>query len=109
MSSKGIGIPIMLLHEAEGHTVTVEMKTGETYRGQLLEAEDNWNCQVGEVTATAKDGKVRTVRFVKIRNTYFKNCGVFTFTQMQDANNPSHPKLEHSKPQSPCQGLALLS
>lgn len=67
MSSKGIGIPIKLLHEAEGHTVTVEMKTGETYRGQLLEAEDNWNCQVGEVTATAKDGKISKLEHIFLR------------------------------------------
>ncbi len=30
-----IGVPIKLLHEAEGHVVTIEMKTGEVYRGQL--------------------------------------------------------------------------
>lgn len=67
MSSKGIGIPIKLLHEAEGHQVTVEMKTGETYRGQLLEAEDNWNCQVGEVTATGKDGKITKLEHIFLR------------------------------------------
>uniref|UniRef100_A0A7S0RE46 Small nuclear ribonucleoprotein Sm D3 n=1 Tax=Pyramimonas obovata TaxID=1411642 RepID=A0A7S0RE46_9CHLO len=65
--SKGIGIPIKLLHEAEGHTVTVEMKTGETYRGQLLESEDNWNCQMGEVTFTAKDGKVSKLEHIFLR------------------------------------------
>lgn len=41
-----IGIPVKLLHEAEGHTVTIELKTGELYRGKLIEAEDNMNCQV---------------------------------------------------------------
>lgn len=51
---KGIGIPIKLMHEAEGHTVTVEMKSGETYRGSLLEAEDNWNLQMKDITYTAK-------------------------------------------------------
>ena len=121
---RGVGIPIKLMHEAEGHTVTVgatlvtsdaldlafvrhtlagakailrcpgeqtkpscfststlecgpseigntsltaenernpkhclkqvELKTGETYRGELAEAEDNWNCQVRNVTATAR-------------------------------------------------------
>ena len=33
----GIGIPCKLMHEAEGHIVTVELKNGETYRGKLLE------------------------------------------------------------------------
>ena len=41
-----IGVPVKLLHEAEGHTVTMELKNGEIYRGHLIEAEDNMNCQV---------------------------------------------------------------
>ena len=41
-----IGVPIKVLHEAEGHTVTVETLLGEVYRGKLLEAEDNMNVQV---------------------------------------------------------------
>ena len=52
--SKSLGIPVKLLHEAEGHTVTVELKSGELYRGQLLESEDNWNCQLESITCTAK-------------------------------------------------------
>ncbi|KAK3255413.1 Small nuclear ribonucleoprotein SmD3b [Cymbomonas tetramitiformis] len=65
--SKGIGIPIKLLHEAEGHTVTVELKTGETYRGQLLESEDNWNLQMQGITYTAKDGKVSQLEHIFLR------------------------------------------
>ena len=81
-SAKGVGIPVKLLHEAEGHVITVgshkmemrwgsliisqlplmqstsvlqvELKTGETYRGELAEAEDSWNIQLQNVTATAK-------------------------------------------------------
>ena len=34
---KGIGIPIKLMHEAEGHIITVELKSGETYRGRSEE------------------------------------------------------------------------
>lgn len=30
------------------------MKTGETFRGELHEAEDNFNCQLRNVTATSK-------------------------------------------------------
>lgn len=40
-----IGVPIKVLHEAEGHIVTCETNTGEVYRGKLIEAEDNMNCQ----------------------------------------------------------------
>lgn len=39
-------MPIKVLHEAEGHIVTCETNTGEVYRGKLIEAEDNMNCQV---------------------------------------------------------------
>ena len=31
-----IGVPIKLLHEAEGHIVTVETTTGEVYRGTFF-------------------------------------------------------------------------
>ena len=37
----------------------MELKTGEIYRGELHEAEDNWNVQLINVQATARDGKVR--------------------------------------------------
>ena len=43
---KGIGIPIILLHDAEGSLVTIELKNGLMYRGILEEAEDNMNCTV---------------------------------------------------------------
>ena len=42
------GVPLTLLHEGEGHVVTVELKNGETYRGLLSEAEDTMNCQLKE-------------------------------------------------------------
>ena len=41
-------VPIMLLHEGEGHIVTIELKNGETYRGLLTESEDSMNCQLKE-------------------------------------------------------------
>ena len=36
----------------------IELKTGETYRGTLLESEDNWNCQLQGITHTGRDGRV---------------------------------------------------
>ena len=56
-----IGIPIKLLHEAEGHIVTLETVMGEIYRGKLLEAEDNMNCQLQSVTVTGRSGQVRCI------------------------------------------------
>lgn len=47
-----IGVPIKVLHEAEGHIITCETNTGEVYRGKLVEAEDNMNCQMTNITVT---------------------------------------------------------
>lgn len=66
-SQKGIGVPVKLIHEAEGHVVTIELKTGEMYRGELFDVEDNWNCQVKDVTATAKDGRVSQLDHIYVR------------------------------------------
>lgn len=62
-----IGVPIKVLHEAEGHIVTCETNTGEVYRGKLVEAEDNMNCQMTSVTVTYRDGKTANVENVYIR------------------------------------------
>ena len=60
-----IGVPIKLLHEAENHVVTVELKTGELFRGYLMEAEvpykvnqDTMNIRLDDVNITSKDGKL---------------------------------------------------
>ena len=66
-SQKGIGVPVKLIHEAEGHVVTLELKTGEMYRGELFDVEDNWNCQLKDVTATAKDGRVSQLDHIYVR------------------------------------------
>src|SRR6218665_1444963 len=53
-----IGVPVKILHEAEGHIITLETNTGEEYRGKLIEAEDNMNCQMANITVTYRDGRV---------------------------------------------------
>ena len=52
-----IGVPIKVLHEAEGHIITCETNTGEVYRGKLVEAEDNMNCHMQGITVTYRDGR----------------------------------------------------
>lgn len=37
MTTAGLGVPVKLLHESLGHIVTVELKTGQLYRGKLAE------------------------------------------------------------------------
>ncbi|KAF2291349.1 hypothetical protein GH714_023094 [Hevea brasiliensis] len=51
--SRSLGMPVKLLHEALGHIVTVELKSGELYRGSMVECEDNWNCQLENITYIA--------------------------------------------------------
>jgi small nuclear ribonucleoprotein D3 len=41
---RGAGIPIVLLHDATGGIITIELKNGCTYRGRLEDAQDNMNC-----------------------------------------------------------------
>lgn len=62
-----IGVPIKVLHEAEGHIVTCETTSGEVYRGKLVEAEDNMNCQMASITVTYRDGRVAQLENVFIR------------------------------------------
>ncbi|ESZ95172.1 putative Small nuclear ribonucleoprotein Sm D3 [Sclerotinia borealis F-4128] len=65
-----IGIPIKLLNEAQGHVVTLEITTGQVYRGKLLEAEDNMNIQLKDITVTARDGRVSHLDQVYIRGSH---------------------------------------
>ncbi|KJP89410.1 hypothetical protein AK88_00853 [Plasmodium fragile] len=62
-----VGIPIKLLHEGIGHTISVETKAGVLYRGTLLFAEDNMNCLLENVSVVKKDGKQVLLEQVYIR------------------------------------------
>jgi small nuclear ribonucleoprotein D3 len=63
----GLGIPVKLLHEAEGHVVTCELVNGEMYRGKLVEAEDNMNALFVDVQYTDRSGKTSHLESVYIR------------------------------------------
>lgn len=67
-----IGIPIKLLHEAEGHVVTLETTAGEVYRGKLVEAEDNMNVQLQNIQVTARDGRTTQSEQVFIRGSMIR-------------------------------------
>ncbi|KAI9917453.1 hypothetical protein PsorP6_012430 [Peronosclerospora sorghi] len=64
---RGVGIPTILLHDGEGTIVSIEMKTGETYRGLLDETEDNMNCVVKEAVRTDINGNTTQVEQVYLR------------------------------------------
>ncbi|PPQ73863.1 hypothetical protein CVT26_011756 [Gymnopilus dilepis] len=83
MAQSGLGVPVKLLHESLGHVITVELKTGQLYRGKLaeadnyilsslhirsaLEAEDNLNISLKDITVTGRDGRVSQLDQVYIR------------------------------------------
>merc|ERR1712124_137709 len=71
-SLKGVGIPVKLLHEAIGHIVTIELRNGEMYRGDMTSAEDNWNCQLKNVLATAQDGRQTQMEHIFIRGSHIR-------------------------------------
>ena len=58
INKMSIGIPIKLLHEAEQHVITVELKSGELYRGYLTDVEDTMNMRLDDVWVTKRDGKM---------------------------------------------------
>jgi small nuclear ribonucleoprotein D3 len=64
---RGVGIPIILLHDAEGGIVTIELKSGDTYRGFLEEAQDNMNCTMKDCMKVHADGRESQVQIAYIR------------------------------------------
>lgn len=64
---RGVGIPTILLHDGEGTTVSIEMKSGEIYRGYLEETEDNMNCVLKEAIRTDINGNTTHVELVYVR------------------------------------------
>jgi small nuclear ribonucleoprotein D3 len=87
-----IGAPVKLLHEAKHHIVTVEMKTGEMFRGYLADAEDTMNVRLDDVTMFNKDGRSMPVEQVYLRGSQirfvivpsmFKNAPMFKRVRAQ--------------------------
>ncbi|CAH8842653.1 unnamed protein product [Trichobilharzia szidati] len=62
-----VGIPIKVLHDAEGHVVTLETVSGVVFRGKLVEAEDNMNVHMCDLIMTARDGHTSNMQQVYIR------------------------------------------
>ena len=67
-----IGIPIKLLHESQGHIITVELTNGQVYRGKLQAAEDSCNVQLRDVMGTARDGRVSHLDYVYLRGSHVR-------------------------------------
>ncbi|TID30747.1 hypothetical protein CANINC_000663 [Pichia inconspicua] len=69
-------VPVKLLHEAQGHIVSIELTNGMLYRGKLLESEDNMNVQLKDVVITNKDGSTKTSPQVYIRGSQIQFVSV---------------------------------
>ncbi|EZG69109.1 putative small nuclear ribonucleoprotein Sm [Gregarina niphandrodes] len=67
-----VGIPLKLYYESLGHTVTVEMKTGDTVRGTLANVEDNMNILLVSTTFTSKSGKATPLELVFVRGSQIR-------------------------------------
>ena len=64
---RGVGIPTILLHDGEGTIVTIELKSGDTYRGYLDQSEDNMNCFMRDCVRTTPYGHTSHVDQLYIR------------------------------------------
>lgn len=62
-----VGIPIVVLHDAEGCVVEVETKNGELIRGLLFEAEDMMNLYLKNCVVRDALGVKRKVNQVYLR------------------------------------------
>ncbi|RMZ79875.1 hypothetical protein DV737_g3228, partial [Chaetothyriales sp. CBS 132003] len=106
-----IGIPIKLLNEAQGHVVTLELTSGQVYRGKLLEAEDNMNVQLKDITATARDGRVSHLDQVYIRGSHEQGHQRKRrrFGQRKSDSQPSKSRKERMiKKPAECRAAARL-
>ena len=67
LGKKGTGIPLCLLMEMEGHTVSVSVKNGSLYRGKVLSSEDCWNVHLKDASCTTAKGKTSLLRNIYLR------------------------------------------
>lgn len=93
-------IPLKLLNESQGHTVSLELITGETYKGKLIESEDDMNCQLRDVIATDAKGEVSHMDHVFIRGSHVR----FFIVPDMLKNAPMFKPIPISKPPPPIRG-----
>lgn len=60
-------IPLLLLREAVGHVVVVELTCKDEYRGLLQSCEDSMNLTLSKVTLTSRVGKRTSLEQVYLR------------------------------------------
>ncbi|KAF9510619.1 hypothetical protein BS47DRAFT_1331614 [Hydnum rufescens UP504] len=70
--ASSLGVPVKLLHESLGHVITVELKSGQLFRGKLADAEDSLNVSLKDITVTGRDGRVSQLDQVYIRGSMIR-------------------------------------
>jgi len=103
---QSIGVPIKLLHEAEGHKCTIELTNGEVYRGLMVDAEDSMNCQLQNVTLTGRDGRVSKLEYVYIRGSKVRFVILPDMLKNAPMFKRFDPKNKASKPTGLGRGVA---
>ncbi|GME71662.1 hypothetical protein B5S28_g1359 [[Candida] boidinii] len=88
----GVSIPVKLLNEAQGHVITLELSSGASYRGKLIESEDNMNVQLKDVTVTDRDGSALHQDHVFIRGSQIKFFSVPEILRHAPMFDPNHVK-----------------
>lgn len=95
------GIPVRLLNEAQGHVVSLELTTGDTYRGKLLENEDNMNLSLHDVTITkGRTGETAHMNQVFVRGSMIRFVSVPEILR----NAPMFFMKPGEKPKPPVRG-----
>ncbi|ONH69658.1 Small nuclear ribonucleoprotein Sm D3 [Cyberlindnera fabianii] len=91
------GIPVKLLSEAQGHVVSLELNSGETYRGKLVEY--NMNVQLNDITVTSREGKV-----THLDNAFVRGSNIRFFVVPEMLRNAPMFDPNHTKPPPPIRG-----
>lgn len=95
------GIPVRLLNEAQGHVVSLELTTGDTYRGKLVENEDNMNLSLSDVTRTiGRTGETSHMAHVFVRGSMIRFVSVPDILR----NAPMFFMKPGEKPKPPLRG-----
>lgn len=72
-------IPIKVLYDAVGTTVSLELENGEVYTGTLAEVQDSMNVMLTDASKSSKSGKV-----TKMPSVFLRGANVVLF-QLPDA------------------------
>ena len=70
-----LGIPFKLLNEVTGYEITVDLVSGDSFRGKLKYIEDNMNCYLSNVIHTLPNGEK-----VKVDTTFLRGSSILFFT-----------------------------